>query len=239
MFNGKKVIFSERIAIIYSVLEQQILKDAKANLRKTDAQWHLMYLSSLKQSLVASGGQTALHLKLQEEVVKDWLHGNYGVKPLKNETLTDYSQRLARQSFLYKSLVDDFKKQVLFNEIPKVMHSDHGNQLARSALNDIRVLIESTDWVLGAFGSRKKIDVNGKQIPIPAHAYKIYQCCLVMDDHNDLFPLFDKIHSISVTALKPQANSFFNCLRVRDQSTQDSYESIYCQSKRFSSLGIK
>lgn len=147
----------------------------------------------------------------------------YNVPYTKGEDVVDYSLRVAQGNRGYAIRVDEFKKESLHQEQSDFYSKSHN--LAKEALNDIKQLIETSDWQVGRWGSRSKIEVNGKMKPVPNHLHAIYKKCLEAENGGNPAQLTQDIHDIAAKALEPKSR-LFERFRERYQSTLDVYTVI-------------
>ncbi|MDX1837201.1 hypothetical protein DIZ81_06895 [Legionella taurinensis] len=144
----------------------------------------------------------------------------YQVPYKKGEDIVDFSMRVAESNRGYASRIETFKSQSIQED--KTIASDN---LARAALKDIKQFIETSDWQVGKWGSRTKIEVNGKMKPIPGHLYEIYKKCSEAENGGNPTQLMQSIHGIAEKALQPKFK-LFESYRERYQSTMEVYKVI-------------
>lgn len=98
---------------------------------------------------------------------------------------------------------------------------------ARSILEQIKNLIEATDWKVGAFGSRSKITCDdGLSKSVPAHAAQMYAICKKLNQENaDPVKLLEDVKIIVQKSLIPQT-ALSRIFKERHQGTIVKYNEI-------------
>ncbi|RUQ91547.1 hypothetical protein [Legionella septentrionalis] len=147
--------------------------------------------------------------------------------------LIDYSIALEKggeRSNMYRARFEEFK-----NNYATAQKHDLENAAARDTLQEIKGLIETTDWKVGLLGSRTKISVDGETKPVPKHIHEIYtkvEEALKLNKPDVAMETLKNIHEIADRAKNFKQN--FASLRKRDESTQEAYEEIEKQTRNFS-----
>ncbi|WP_131777544.1 hypothetical protein [Legionella cherrii] len=116
--------------------------------------------------------------------------------------------------------LEEFKAKYL-----KDKESDIKEEKAVAALDKIIKLIEKTEWKTGFLGSKSKINIEGKETPVPNHIYEIYKKAIEGRDNPQQA---DKaMEAINAIATRAKSHSVkFEFLRKRDEQTKEAYDAI-------------
>ncbi|MCW8398416.1 hypothetical protein OQJ26_06380 [Legionella sp. PATHC038] len=121
--------------------------------------------------------------------------------------------------------LEDFKKEYIRDEKSKIKE-----EKAVSSLNEIIDLIEKTEWKIGKLGSKSKINIKGKETPVPNHIYQIYQKAKEgIEDSKKADEAMQEINQIATRAIS--YSDIFGFINKRDKQTQEAYEAIELHSK--------
>ncbi|WP_131779704.1 hypothetical protein [Legionella bozemanae] len=138
---------------------------------------------------------------------------------LNEDAGTSLSQYLSYSS----SLLD---KKPELGETYNSFKREESQRHALIALGEIKLLIQTTPWELGIWGSKSKIKVDGVDKEIPGHMKKIYDKVLYAEKNPDrALAILEEIHQISRKALDDKP-IFFSSFRERYKSTTQAYETI-------------
>ncbi|MCW8398018.1 hypothetical protein OQJ26_04330 [Legionella sp. PATHC038] len=144
----------------------------------------------------------------------------YTFKEVKVDDIINFSMNLAEKSEGYKSAFETFQN---------VQMDDLKKQCVVGTLQDIKALIETSEWPLGKWGSSKKIYVNGEPKEIPNNLYKIHEKIgdvnLEKVDHKEALKILEDVMEIAHAA-KTDRPFFAPKYRKRDEKVQKAYEVI-------------
>lgn len=191
--------------------------------KRTERQWHKQFVDHELERYAHMDRQNHNGYKLNYTQPLIHFMSIYNVPYIKGENVVDYSMRVAEANRGYATRVEEFKKESLHQDQAAFYSKNH--DLAKEALKDIKQLIETSDWEVGRWGSRSKIEVNGEMKPIPNHLHAIYKKCIEAENGGNPAQLTQDIHDIAAKALEPKSKLFAR-FRERYQSTLDVYTVI-------------
>jgi hypothetical protein len=130
-----------------------------------DLQWHAQFVGHQKRIFAAMDNVDlclGLTNSTYEKTLKQWLYYIYKIIPKERESLAQYSQQIASENQDYAAKFNEFKQD---------------DQPIKTALNRIKLIIESTQWEAVSWDSNTMIIIGDKKKKIPDYAFQIYELC--------------------------------------------------------------
>lgn len=237
--NPRPILLPLRIEDIYCRTQQSLKAELSKKMPTDERQFHELFMEAQKIKWATLGNEDLRNKfgkERTEATVVNWFTGLDQIPKKKEESLVDYSIRLAESSSRYKGEFEQFKSEYKERHTKNLFQTQEGNKIAQETLRDIKTLIEKTDWKLGIWGSSSKIKVDGVSKQVPSHAYEIYKQCLKAEKSPETaMQALEEIHKISNRAMQPKSTAFKQ-FRERHQSTLESYKAINEQSEKLFSF---